>query len=370
MLKNSSMNVVKYTGIIALIVITLWSGGVSAKESSGLPDKLVVGTLDVPPFAMKNPDGRWEGLGIDLWRAAATEMGVPFDIHEFNSVEAISNAIEKNEVDIVPVVIVSAAYEALVDYTNHYYRSGLAIAVSADGTGTGWWSVVERFVSRPFLVVIGSLFLLWVIAGALVWLFERRGNGDMFGEDPVQGLGHGIWWAAVTMTTVGYGDKAPRTFGGRIVAIVWMFASIIVISSFTAAITTSLTVSQLSGKVRGLNDLPNVRVGSMAQTVAQNWLKNRGIATLPFINDRDGLQALVDSKIDAFVHDESILTYLAKTQFAGQVDVLPETFDNYYLSMAIPPDSRLREPLNRAILKFMDTNAWDRMVKQYFGPGG
>ena len=38
-----------------------------------------------------------------------------------------------------------------------------------------------------------------------------------------------FWWAAVTMTTVGYGDKTPVTTGGRIVGLVWMFTSVIVI---------------------------------------------------------------------------------------------------------------------------------------------
>jgi len=49
----------------------------------------------------------------------------------------------------------------------------------------------------------------------------------------------------VTMTTVGYGDKSPKTLGGRMVALVWMIFSIIFIASFTANITTSLTLSEL-----------------------------------------------------------------------------------------------------------------------------
>jgi ABC-type amino acid transport substrate-binding protein len=227
----------------------------------------------------------------------------------------------------------------------------------------------NRLFSLQFLMVIGSLILLWLAAGSLVWSFEGRRNRDMFGAGPVKGIGHGIWWAAVTMTTVGYGDKTPQTLGGRIVAIIWMIASIILISSFTAAITTSLTVSELSGKVRGSRDLPTVRVGSVAQSEAQNYLVKKGIAAFPFKNEWDGLQALVDAKIDAFVFDESVLKYLARTQFPARVHVLPETFDHYFVSMSMPQGSPIREPLNRAILKILDSNEWKNLVEQYFDSG-
>lgn len=49
----------------------------------------------------------------------------------------------------------------------------------------------------------------------------------MYGGRPIKGLGQAVWWAAVTMTTVGYGDKAPKTLGGRVVAVAWMLASIV-----------------------------------------------------------------------------------------------------------------------------------------------
>ena len=129
---------------------------------------------------------------------------------------------------------------------------------------------------------------------------------------PLKGLGHGIWWAMVTMTTVGYGDKAPKTLGGRIVALVWMVVSIILVASFTAAVTASLTVDRLDGKVRGMSDLYGARVGSVAERANQGFLVKRGIAVRPFANLPEGLQALVDKKIDAFVFNELILRHIEK----------------------------------------------------------
>jgi voltage-gated potassium channel Kch len=64
---------------------------------------------------------------------------------------------------------------------------------------------------------------LLTVTGALIWLAERRHNEEQFRRDPAAGIGNGIWWSAVTMTTVGYGDKAPVTLAGRVIALVWMF---------------------------------------------------------------------------------------------------------------------------------------------------
>jgi len=231
----------------------------------------------------------------------------------------------------------------------------------------GWSRVVERFFSIHFFKLICLLVLLWMVAGSLVWFFESRRNNEMFGGRIVKGLGHGIWWAAVTMTTVGYGDKAPKTFGGRVVAIFWMFASIILISSFTAAITTSLTIGHLKGNVHGFHDLPNVRVGSLALSEPLKYLTENGITVMPFGNIQDGLQALSENKLDAFIADEIILKHLVKTEYPANLHVLAGTFDHYFISMAIPQSSRLRETLNMALHRVIKNEKWDMLIKQYLG---
>lgn len=361
------MSLMRVFGIVTLLAIAWLPGAILAQYDGIMHDKFLVATIELPPFAMKTADGRWEGLSIDFWREVADELGVEFEFREYPTIGQIKEAAEKGEFDIIPVFTVLRENEVFLDFSNHYLRSGLATAIRAERTGYRWLHFIDRLISFEFLTVIGTLVLLWLAAGSLVWLFEGRRNRDMFGDGALKGLGHGIWWAAVTMTTVGYGDKAPKTLGGRIVAVIWMIASIILISSFTAAITTSLTVNELSGKVRGFSDLPSVRVGSVAQSAAENYLVKRGIAVFPFKNEQDGLQAIVDSEIDAFVFDESILKYLARTQFLSRVHVLPETFNHYYVSMAIPTASPIREPLNRAILKIIETGEINRLVEQYFG---
>lgn len=163
----------------------------------------------------------------------------------------------------------------------------------------------------------------------------------------------------------GLWDKAPKTIGGRIVAFVWMMVSIVFIAGFTANITTLLTISELKGKVRGFNDLHDARVGSILKSAGFEFLNKKGIAVIPFESLQEGLQAVASNGIDAFVSNEQILKYLAKSDFPGRVQVLPETFDDYFVSVALQQNSKLRKPTNKALLKLMKTEVWTELQNRY-----
>ncbi len=60
-------------------------------------------------------------------------------------------------------------------------------------------------------------------------------TGAHFGGKPIHGFGSALWFAAVTMTTVGYGDKTPQTPLGRGLAFIWMFLGIVLVSAFTGS---------------------------------------------------------------------------------------------------------------------------------------
>ena len=364
---DSKTNIAAIAVIASILFFTLSAVPTIAMDESGVPEKLVVGTIFSPPFAMKKSSGGWEGLSIELLHAVSQELGIDFELREYSTMIQIMDAVANGEIDLVPMALITESQELILDFSNPYYRSGSAIAVKIEDEGYGWFRVVDRLVSINFLTVIGLLVLLWLIAGLLVWFFENQRNKEMFGDRIVKGLGHGIWWAAVTMTTVGYGDKAPKTLGGRVVAIFWMFASIILISSFTAAITTSLTVGELRGKVRGFHDLPNVRLGSLAHSQTLEYLDEKGLAAMSFKSIQDGLQAVAENRIIAFIFDEAILKHSVKTEYHGRLRVLAETFNHYYMGMALPPSSPLREQLNRALLKVMKKGEWYRLLKQYLG---
>ena len=110
-----------------------------------------------------------------------------------------------------------------------------------------------------------------------------------------------------------------------------------------------------------------VRVGAVAYSGVLSRLTERGIAVLPVTNARDGLRAIIQNKIDAFVHNEAILKYLAKKEFPARIHILADIFNEYYVSMGMPTGSPLRETINRALLHVLATDEWRKLRERYLG---
>ena len=62
---------------------------------------------------------------------------------------------------------------------------------------------------------------------------------ELLSPNSFDSVGDAAWWAATTVTTVGYGDVVPGTSGGRVIAVFVMFASVATVSMSTAVITAS-----------------------------------------------------------------------------------------------------------------------------------
>ena len=353
-------------GMVGLLFLLAYPATSFSQNRSTSQRALQVGVIAASPLYMKRADGRWGGFSVELWEAVAEYLNMPFEFREFSSLGLLLDALEKHEIDVFPSLPVEERFESKMDYTHSYLKSGLSIAVPAESVEYRWLLVFKGIFSKQILKAVGSLLLLSLIAGLLVWSFERRKNDEMFGDGNAGGIGHGIWWAIVTMTTVGYGDKAPKTIGGRIVALIWMLFSIIFIAIFTANITTSLIINELRGKVRSFNDLYHAKVGSLSQSEGFDFLAKQGVAVIAFESVEEGLTAVANRKIDAFVQNGQVLKYQTKRAFPGRVHVLSGTYDEYFVSMALSPNSPLRKPINRALLKLMRTKNWTEMCNRYF----
>lgn len=359
--------------LMTLISIAAWTSPAMAEAvapgaaSTGADEparELVVATREVPPFAMQDEQGEWRGITIDLWRRIALDRGYTFRFEE-RSIDAMFEGLEDGSLDVAAAALtITADRERRVDFSHPFIQVGLGIAVE-DRAGSAWFAAVRSIFAGDFWRVLAVLALILFIFGLLVWIFERRQNHDQFGGRTVEGIGAGFWWSAVTMTTVGYGDKSPVTLGGRLVALVWMFASIIVISSITAAITSALTVASLEHAVQGPEDLPGVRVGTVSNTTSEQFLEGRFIRARGYGNITAALEALRSGEVEAVVYDAPIMQYTIGREFSGTLRVLPREFEYQPYGFALPQEGDLRQPINRTMLDVMESEEWRTIKRRY-----
>ena len=349
-----------FTALAALIVLLFPLHASSAAE---FEKKLVIGTKQAPPFSMINARGEWEGIGVELWKKIAQDNGFSFEFRE-SELSDLFEKVAAGEFDAsVAAISVTAERESLVDFSQPFFLSGLAIAVRENGSD--WGRVVQVFFSSGFLRILALLAFVLFVSGFLVWFFERMKNPEQFGGPPAKGIWEGFWWSAVTMTTVGYGDRAPKTPGGRLVALVWMFASLVIISGFTAAITTALTVGSLDAPVKGPQDLHAVRTGTVSGSTSMQYLAEEYISFHEFDTIQDALQSLQRGRIDAVVYDEPIMRYMTASGAVKGIRILEQSFRHEYYAIALPPGSPLAEKINRSLLQYTASKQWRVVLFKY-----
>ena len=356
--------------LVAILAAALVRAPQARGEASVPPGEreLVIGTKVAPPFAMRSEDGTWRGISIDLWRHIADQAHLRYRFQE-TTLKGLIDGVADGSLDAgVAALTVTGPRHRVVDFTQPFYSSGLGIAVASD-TPITWWPIVRNVFSIGFVRAAGVLFVIAVSVGLVLWFIERRHN-EHFGAHR-QGLGASVWWTAAAMTQAGgaAGEKVPMTLPGRLVAMVWMVSSVIVFASFTAALTSQLTLRHLRGKVNGEADLRYVRVAAIAGTETTEYLSHERIPYQVFPDAEAGLLALQKGRIDALVYDRPLLLWLVNQHYSGSLRVLDQTFDPQVYAIALPQGSRLRMPLNLALLDAIRSDWWRETLSAYLGPG-
>lgn len=329
-------------------------------------DSIVVGYSSAAPFIYEVSDGL-QGPMVWLWEKTAEQNDFNYDMKHLKS-EELLNELEKGNVDlaIYPLSITSERSQKM-NFSVPFYLAHSGVMTKDVSSLESALLFLKTFFSLNFFRALGALALVILIFGFLEWRFERKINHEEFGGGR-KGLWSGFWWSAVTMTTVGYGDKSPKTTGGRIIALIWMFTAIMIISGFTASISSSLTVTELGTSSNSIEDFKERKIGTVEQSSTHKWLKDNFFKDEKlYVNKEALIEGLKNNEVEAVAYDLPLLKELNKSEDLNEFRILDIRFNPQYyaIGMSRNVSDTLRKNINTALLNATESYEWNVILAEY-----
>src|SRR6202042_3560524 len=348
--------------LAAALVYLVFAGFAAAQDAP-----LKVAVYNVPPYGHVEADGSTNGLSVDLWRRAAESLGREYRLVPVTQMEGIPKGLRRKEYDAaIGAITITPARLARVDFSYPAHRSGVAVAVRQEA---GPMSALASYgsVLGELTPLVALTFALLIVMGVAMWLAERsmRPHGH---ESVVDTLRDGIYWAVVTMTTVGYGDKTPKTTAGRVIAVVWMLASVALVSILSTSIVSRMTAERVVGGLRVTEaDLAGKRLAAVAHSSGAEYLDDGQLRYAPFEDLSAALTALSHREVDAVVNSVGALQYLVSTRFKDTIKPPHGVLEPAYMAIALPPGSPLKKSLDEALVGITASQEWRQIEDGYFG---
>ncbi len=363
---------------LGYLLLSIFLIGGAAAEPDKEKITLRVATKPFAPFVMLEGD-KYTGFSIDLWDAIAKQLNVKYEFnveYEFLNVETVGELIEiirEKKADVgIAGISMTAKREEKVDFSYSFFRSGLQIMTlneyESDPSLSSSMRNLGAIILHPIhLQPIIILLMVFFVLGNIIWFLERHHNPN-FSPKYLQGIWDGFWWAAVTVTTVCYGDKTPKRFVGQFFGILVVLTGCIFFASFTAAITAKLTVQQLRNSINDINDLIDKQVATVESSTAYYYLKERKLKNVFEYGDIiQAYEALKNHQVDAIIYDAPVLQYYKYQEDKPTTKLVGSIFKIENYAIVFPTGSRYKEKINLILLQLQENGEYDKLKEKWFG---
>nr|GMD17570.1 glutamate receptor 1.2-like [Ipomoea batatas] len=190
-----------------------------------------------------------EGFSVDVFLAAigSLEYKSPFEFIPFLVVDEkgkrhshygdlLHQIYLKNFDAAVGDITITSNRSTFVDFTLPYTEAGVGTVARLGSAGA--WFFLKPFRTDLWIIIVVS----FIVTGIVVWLIEHEKNEDFQGS-LAQQVGTALWFAASTLV---YAQRERiQSNLSRFVVSIWMFVVLIISSSYTASLSSLLTLQQI-----------------------------------------------------------------------------------------------------------------------------
>uniref|UniRef100_A0A0A9DJM3 Ionotropic glutamate receptor C-terminal domain-containing protein n=1 Tax=Arundo donax TaxID=35708 RepID=A0A0A9DJM3_ARUDO len=359
----------------------IWPGG-SEKAPRGwlLPSnkKLKIGVPVKPGFDnfIRFENGKAKGFCGDVFEEVihALPYEIPIHYEEFGDGKGESSGtydelvykVYLKEYDAVVGDITILANRSLyVDFTLPYTESGVRMLVPVrDQRQKTAWTFLQPLTADLWLGT-GAFF---VFTGLIVWFIEHRTNQEFRGP-PVSQIGS-IFYFSFSTLVFAHRERIMNNLS-RIAVVVWFFVVLILQQSYTASLSSILTVEQLQPTVTNLDEVirKGANVGYLNDSFLPGLLKRLRInesQMIAFNSPVEYNEALSSGRV-AVIVDEIPYLKVFLSKYCHNYTMVGPTYKFDGFGYAFPRGSPLAPEISREILQFASSDKMAKLEEQLYG---
>ncbi|XP_031255207.1 glutamate receptor 2.8-like [Pistacia vera] len=307
-----------------------------------------------------NNTSQISGFSIEVFKEVikVLEFPLPYEFVPFEKNhqsagtynELLHNLTNKKYDAVVGDITIVAARSTYVDFTLPYSESGVSMVVLVKDENKNFWIFLKPLNWNLWLTsAIG-----FAVTGFVVWVLEHRTNTEFRGPIKHQ-LGKTLWFSFSTLVFA-HRERLKNNLS-KFVLIIWIFVVLILTQSYTASLTSMLTVQRLRPS---FDDVKEIRargylVGYPKDSFVKDFLINQlnlnesNLKGYEYPKDYD--EALSNQSVAA-IFDEIpfIKLFLEKANYCSKYMMVGPTYRTGGLGFAFPQGSPLVSDISRAIL--------------------
>jgi len=326
-----------------------------------------VGITERIPYSFKNELGEWQGVGVELWEETAKKLGIKFSYEECLQ-EEMHEKLNSGGIDTILVTAQSSDFLKTEVFTQPYVYSHGAAVISHLSLASSIQNIIAHLIkSGMFLIVLCMFLTMFIISLVLVYFEGRHGEGHFEGT-PMRRFYSALWFTAVTMTSVGYGDSERLSLIGRSITFVWMLLGILFIALFTGSVVSALTTAELNSSLVRIEDLSHYRCGVFAGAKMEKVLMAKGIAARKYPTLMEGFGALQRGQINAFAVDAISGTTISSHEYSGEFKICIMPTIQLVYSFAFRKGDPLFPMVNDEVIRATLAPDWRERMERFTGP--
>ncbi|KAG6585769.1 Glutamate receptor 2.7, partial [Cucurbita argyrosperma subsp. sororia] len=322
-----------------------------------------------------------EGYCRDVFDAVieALPYALPFDYIPF----ALPNGSRAGSYDDLIMQVNTGVYDGAVgditivanrskyvDFTLPFTDSGVSMVVptKADSKNRAW-----LFLKPLTLDLWITSLCFFVFMGFVVWILEHRINPDFRGP-PSHQISTSLWYSFCTMVFTQRENLISNL--GKIRGVIWFFVVFVLTQSYTASLTSLLTVQQLQPTITNINELlmKQSSVGYLDGSFVGGLLTSVGIKNLKSYRSLEELDKLFklggsNGGIDA-AFDETPYIKLFLSKFRDEYTMVGPNYKTDGFGFAFPIGSPLVVDISRAVLNVTESKRMNQLQMKWFGDQG